>query len=60
MTSSPPNSDIQISGSIDPTKPTVLYGAGGLTQMALNIWPKQLPKPIAIIDKNQNVRTSTG
>jgi FkbM family methyltransferase len=50
--SSPPNPAIQISESIDPTRPTVLYGAGGLTQMALNIWPKQLPKPIAIIDKN--------
>lgn len=52
MTLLPIAADMQISGFIDPSKPMVLYGAGGLTQMALNIWPKELPKPIAIIDKN--------
>jgi hypothetical protein len=44
--------DIKLGQAIDPSKPTVLYGAGGLTHMALNIWPKELQKPIAIIDKN--------
>jgi len=44
--------DIKLGQAIDPSKPTILYGAGGLTHMALNIWPKELQKPIAIIDKN--------
>ena len=44
--------EIQVADSFDPSKPSILYGAGSLTRMALALWPSEITKPIAIIDKN--------
>jgi FkbM family methyltransferase len=42
---------IRLPDRFDPSRATLLYGAGQLAAMALDLWPDAVPRPVLLIDE---------